>query len=64
MSIEHLVKSQTLPRTIREMSSQLHGLFFEKLSCIICKESIEPTTKYHECILRQKDKDIIIHNRY
>lgn len=63
MSTEHLIKSHSLPRTFREMSSHIHGIFRTKLSCIICNTSLDTNTQEHSCILRPENKDVIIRNR-
>ena len=44
------VKSQSLSRTFREMSSCVHVL-----SCIVCNTSLDINTQEHNCILRPQD---------
>ena len=63
MFTEHLIKSQSLPRTFREMSSYVHVFFKERLSCIVCNTSLDINTQEHNCILRPQNKDIVIRNR-
>lgn len=64
MSTEHLIKSHSLPRTFREMTSHIHTLIRTKLSCIICNASLDVNTQEHVCCLRPKSRDVVIRNYY
>lgn len=63
MSTEYLKKFYAFPRTLRDIPTQFHNIFTEKLSCILCNMSLDSHIQEHMCTLRPKDKDIII-NKY
>jgi hypothetical protein len=60
MSTDNLLRPHTLPRTSRETTSQPHEIFSNKLTCILCNTSLDNKTHEHKCVLRPKNKDVII----
>lgn len=65
MSTENLIQTyNTLQHPLRDITSNLHNLFVNKLQCIICNASIDVNSKEHQCVLRPQHKDIIIRHKY
>lgn len=61
MSTENLVRPHTLPRIVRETTTQnREEIFSNKLTCILCNTSLDNKTQEHKCVLRPKNKDIVI----